>query len=100
MNNQIRYVGQNKTRLASVGIGAMSFSNFYGPCNDEQADPFFLRQLIWVSMHRYIKCLWNGVSEQRIGGFLAKQGRMANDFFHIATKAGICRDLDTGARLQ
>ena len=39
-----------------------------------------------------------GVSEQRIGSFLAKQGRLATDFFHIATKAGICRDPDTGVR--
>ena len=38
MNNKTRHIGQDKTRLASVGIGAMSFSNFYGPCNDEQAD--------------------------------------------------------------
>ena len=38
------------------------------------------------------------MSEQRIGSFLAKQGRRATDFFHIATKAAICRDPDTGAR--
>ena len=99
MNNQIRYVGQNKTRLASVGIGAMSFSNFYGPCNDEQADSVLSAAIDLGLNHIDTSNVYGmGVSEQRIGGFLAKQGRMANDFFHIATKAGICRDLDTGAR--
>ena len=99
MNNQIRYIGQNKTRLASVGIGAMSFSNFYGPCNDEQADSVLSAAIDLGLNHIDTSNVYGmGVSEQRIGGFLAKQGRMANDFFHIATKAGICRDRDTGAR--
>merc|ERR1712070_367421 len=31
-------------------------------------------------------------SENRIGTFLAKQGKQAQDFFKIATKAGITRD--------
>ena len=33
-----------------------------------------------------------------IGTFLAKQGPSASDLFSIATKAGISRDKETGAR--
>ena len=99
MNNQTRYIGQDKTRLASVGIGAMSFSNFYGPCNDEQADSILTAAIDLGLNHIDTSNVYGmGVSEQRIGTFLAKQGRLATDFFHIATKAGICRDPDTGVR--
>ena len=99
MNNQIRHIGQDETRLASVGIGAMSFSNFYGPCNDEQADSILTAAIDLGLNHIDTSNVYGmGVSEQRIGSFLAKQGRLATDFFHIATKAGICRDPDTGVR--
>ena len=39
-----------------------------------------------------------GVSEQRIGAFLAQQGQQKETLFSIATKAGICRDPETGTR--
>lgn len=99
MNNKTRHIGQDKTRLASVGIGAMSFSNFYGPCNDEQADSILTAAIDLGLNHIDTSNVYGmGVSEQRIGSFLSKQGRLATDFFHIATKAGICRDPDTGVR--
>jgi aryl-alcohol dehydrogenase-like predicted oxidoreductase len=99
MNNQTRHIGQDNTKLASVGIGAMSFSNFYGPCDDNQADAILTAALDLGLNHIDTSNVYGmGVSEQRIGSFLAKQGRPASDFFHIATKAGIHRDPDTGAR--
>ena len=99
MNIQTRHIGQDKTKLASVGIGAMSFSNFYGSCNDEQADSILTAAIDLGLNHIDTSNVYGmGVSEQRIGSFLAKQGRLATDFFHIATKAGICRDPNTGAR--
>ena len=99
MNYQIRHIGHDETKLASVGIGAMSFSNFYGPCNDDQAEAILTAALDLGINHIDTSNVYGmGVSEQRIGNFLAKQGRQATDFFHIATKAGICRNLDTGER--
>ena len=99
MNTHIRHIGQDETKLSSVGIGAMSFSNFYGPCDDDQAEAILTLALNLGLNHIDTSNVYGmGVSEQRIGSFLSKQGRQATDFFHIATKAGICRDPDTGVR--
>ena len=99
MNTQIRQIGQDETKLASVGVGAMSFTNFYGPCDDVQAEAILTAALDLGLNHLDTSNVYGmGVSEQRIGSFLAKQGHQATDFFHIATKAGICRDPDTGVR--
>ena len=77
----------------------MSFSNFYGPCDDDQANAILSAAIDLGLNHIDTSYVYGmGVSEQRIGNFLAKQGRSATDFFHIATKAGICRDPDTGVR--
>ena len=70
MNNKTRHIGQDKTRLASVGIGAMSFSNFYGPCNDEQADSILTAAIELGLNHIDTSNVYGmGVSEQRIGSF-------------------------------
>ena len=99
MNMKTRQIGKQSRDLASVGIGAMSFSNFYGPCDDRQAHAILKAALDLGLDHIDTSNVYGmGVSEQRIGSFLAKQGRRATDFFHIATKAAICRDPDTGAR--
>lgn len=99
MNMKMRQVGQDGRQVASVGIGGMSFTNFYGPCDEERAEAVLMAALDLGLDHIDTSNVYGmGVSEQRIGNFLAKQGRQAADFFHIATKAGICRDPDTGAR--
>lgn len=99
MNMKTRQIGTDDRQVAAVGIGAMSFSNFYGPCDDDQADAILTAALDLGLNHIDTSNVYGmGVSEQRIGRFLAKQGRKAAEFFHIATKAGICRDPDTGTR--
>lgn len=99
MNMQTRQIGSDGRQVASVGIGAMSFSNFYGPCDDRQAEVILGAAMDLGLDHIDTSNVYGmGVSEQRIGSFLAKQGRQATDFFHIATKAAICRDAETGAR--
>ena len=35
--NKSRKLGKYGEDVSPVGIGAMSFTNFYGPCNDSQA---------------------------------------------------------------
>ena len=32
-HNKYRKLGKNGAEVAPIGIGAMSFTNFYGPCN-------------------------------------------------------------------
>jgi aryl-alcohol dehydrogenase-like predicted oxidoreductase len=36
--NKLRKLGKFGAQVAPIGIGAMSFTNFYGPCNDNQAN--------------------------------------------------------------
>ena len=36
--NSSRKLGKFGSDIAPIGIGAMSFTDFYGPCNDEQAN--------------------------------------------------------------
>jgi aryl-alcohol dehydrogenase-like predicted oxidoreductase len=88
-----RRLGQNGPEVFPIGIGAMSFSNFYGEATREHA-----LALLQMAMDNGVNHIDTadiygmGVSELAIGAFLAKQGKQAQDFFHIATKAGIDRN--------
>lgn len=88
-----RRLGQHGPEVFPIGIGAMSFSNFYGQATREHA-----LALLQMAMDNGVNHIDTadiygmGVSELAIGAFLAKQGKQAQDFFHIATKAGIDRD--------
>lgn len=98
-SNKVRRLGAGGVEVASVGFGAMSFTNFYGPCSDEQADAVLSTALDLGIDHIDTSNVYGmGVSESRIGAFLAKQGRSASTLFKIATKAGICRDADNKNR--
>ena len=64
----------------------MSFTNFYGPCNDEQADKVLTAALDLNLKHIDTSNIYGmGKSEERIGEFLSKQGKQANSLFNIAT---------------
>jgi len=98
-NMKVRQIGKNGAKVAAVGFGAMSFTNFYGPCSDEQADAVLNAAIDLGIDHLDTSNVYGmGTSESRIGAFLAKQGKQASQYFKIATKAGICRDLETGTR--
>jgi aryl-alcohol dehydrogenase-like predicted oxidoreductase len=92
-----RRLGQNGPEVFPIGIGAMSFSNFYGEATREDALALLEMAMDHGVNHIDTADIYGmGVSEIAIGAFLAKQGKQAQDFFHIATKAGIDRD-DTGS---
>ena len=77
----------------------MSFTNFYGPCSDTQSAEVLSACLDMGVTHIDTSNVYGmGVSEQRIGAFLSQQGQQKNTLFSIATKAGICRDPETGTR--
>ena len=85
--------------MASVGYGAMSLTNFYGPCDEEQAHNVLTACVDFGIEHIDTSNAYGaGTSESRIGTFLAKQGSSANSMFKIATKAGITTHPETGAR--
>lgn len=91
---QTREMGRNGARISPIGIGAMSFSNFYGP-TDEAASHAILGAGMELGVtHIDTSNIYGaGGSETVIGTFL-KARPEAREFFHIATKAGITRDAD------
>ena len=98
-HSKYRKLGKFGAEVAPVGIGAMSFTNFYGPCNDRQANDILTAALDMDLKHIDTSNVYgSGKSEERIGEFLSKQGNLANDLFNIATKAAIYTDPETGKR--
>lgn len=90
-----RQLGQNGPIVSAIGIGAMSFSNFYGPASDEQAYEVLAQAITLGINHIDTANLYGkGRSETLIGQFLKAQGKRAGDFFSIATKASIRQDAD------
>ena len=92
---QQRKLGQLGTPVSAVGYGAMSFTDFYGPATEEGSEAVLAQCINLGITHIDTSNAYGlGKSENRIGAFLAKQGKQAQDFFKIATKAGITRDAD------
>ena len=79
-----------ETDVSALGIGAMSFSDFYGPTDDEKSHAILSAALDLGIDHIDTSNIYGmGVSEERIGSFLATQGSKRHTLFKIATKAGI-----------
>lgn len=96
---QQRKLGSTGTTVSAIGIGAMSFSDFYGPTDEERSHAILSKALdLGIDHLDTANVYGSGVSEERIGSFLAKQGAQRNGMFKIATKAAIKRDAD-GNRL-
>lgn len=92
---QQRKLGQLGTPVSAIGYGAMSLSDFYGPTNDALSDAVLTRCLDLGISHIDTSNVYGlGKSESRIGAFLAKQGKQAQDLFVIATKAAITATAD------
>ena len=92
---QQRKLGQLGTPVSAVGYGAMSFTDFYGPATEDGSEAVLAQCINLGITHIDTSNAYGlGKSENRIGAFLAKQGKQAQDFFKIATKAGITRDAD------
>ena len=86
---------QSGLLVSEVGLGCMSFANFYGATNEREshetlfaAMDFGLDFLDTASLYGW------GLSEEIIGSFIKDH----KGHFKIATKAGIARDLVTGVR--
>ncbi|MBL4806786.1 MAG: aldo/keto reductase [Rhodobacteraceae bacterium] len=96
---QSRNIGNFGPVSSAIGIGAMSFSNFYGS-TDEAASHAILDEAMALGVtHIDTSNVYGaGESERVIGTFLAARGAEARDHFSIATKAGITRDPETGKR--
>ena len=85
--------------ISPIGIGAMSFSNFYGETTEAASHEILQTALDQGVTHIDTANVYGPEkSELAIGSFLARQGASAQDMFVIATKAGIARNSDTGER--
>ena len=72
---QQRQLGTTGPKISALGIGAMSFSNFYGPVSEQQSHAVLQVALDEGVTHIDTANVYGmGVSEQSIGSFLKKQG--------------------------
>lgn len=92
-----RKLGKYGAEVSPIGIGAMSFSNFYGPTNEKESHKILTEALDQDISHIDTASVYGaGASEAAIGSFLAKQGSRRNTLFSIATKVGIKGNIQTG----
>jgi len=94
-----RKLGENGPLVSAIGIGAMSFTNFYGSTNEEASHSILKTALDLGIDHIDTANVYGmGLSERIIGSFLLKQGKRKKELFTIASKASIFTDKDTGVR--
>mgnify|MGYP005666743531 FL=1 len=94
-----RQLGMHGPHVSAIGVGALSFSNFYGTAEDEESHKVLDAALDLGINHIDTSNVYgNGRSETVIGSFLSKQGKLKGQLFTIASKVGICRDSETGQR--
>lgn len=94
-----RRLGAGGPLISPIGIGAMSFSDFYGPTDEAKSHAILETALDEGVTHIDTANVYGPkISEEVIGSFLAKQGAARHDLFSIATKSSIARDPETGRR--
>lgn len=85
----------NGKTVSEIGLGCMSFAGFYGPTTEPEAHETLAAALdLGIDFLDTSNVYGMGVSERMIGSFIAGDGNK----FSIATKGGIARDPETGAR--
>lgn len=90
---QTRQLGNSGTKTSALGIGAMSFSDFYGPTTEQNSFAILDAAMSAGVTHIDTSNVYGaGHSERIIGAYLQSRGAGARDHFVIATKAGITRD--------
>ena len=88
----MRRIGRNGPEVSALGIGAMSFSNFYGETDEAHSHAILdAARKAGVTHIDTANVYGMGTSEAAIGTYFAKNGAGLRDEFHIATKAAITR---------
>ena len=91
---QQRRLGQDGPMTSAIGIGAMSFSDFYGATNEVESHAILDAALELGVTHIDTSNIYGmGRSETVIGTYLAAHPE-AREQFQIATKAAISRDAE------
>ena len=95
-----RRLGKSGPEVSAIGIGAMSFSNFYADATEADAHAILDAALESGVDHIDTANIYGmGVSETVIGTYLKRYGTGGEIPFRIATKASIHRDPETGKRV-
>ena len=85
-----RKLGNSGTIISAMGIGAMSFTDFYGKTDERESHAILKLALdLGIDNIDTSSLYGKGISEKRIGTFLREQGKRGHSLFKIATKAGI-----------
>jgi len=91
---KLRQLGQNGPMIHPIGIGAMSFTNFYGETNEADSHAILDAAIEAGVNHIDTANIYGmGTSEDVIGSYFQKNPA-AKDHFHIATKGSITRNPD------
>ncbi|MGH1354885.1 MAG: aldo/keto reductase [Thalassovita sp.] len=91
---KLRKLGKNGPEISALGIGAMSFAEFYGPTTEENSFAVLSAALDAGVTHIDTANVYGmGRSERAIGQFL-RDNPGTREQFHIATKAAITKDDD------
>jgi len=91
---QRRKLGKTGPEVHPVGVGAMSFTNFYGPTTEVESIAVLDAALAaGVTLIDTSNVYGQGTSETVIGNYL-KVNQDARETFKIATKGGITRNPD------
>lgn len=94
-----RELGHTGIEISAMGIGGMSFSNFYGPTDEAQSFAILDAAMELGVTHLDTSNIYGmGRSETVIGAYLNARGAEARAHFSIATKASITKHPETGAR--
>ena len=96
---QYRLIPQAHIELSAVGIGAMSFADFYGPVTEDQAHAILDKaRHVGINHIDTANIYGRGNSETFIGHYLQAHPGAREEFF-IATKAGIGTNPETKERI-
>ena len=91
---KLRSMGSSGPEVSALGIGAMSFAEFYGPTTEENSYAILAGALDAGVSHIDTSNVYGmGRSERAIGQFL-RDNPGTREHFHIATKASITVDDD------
>jgi len=81
---QQRQLGKNGPMISAIGIGAMSFSDFYGPTSEAESHAILNAALDEGVTHIDTADIYGGGnSESVIGTFLNQQGNRKHQLFSI-----------------
>ncbi len=97
---KMRKLGSQGPEISALGVGAMSFAEFYGPTTEENSFAILAAAIEAGVTHIDTSNVYGmGRSEKAIGQFL-KDNPGSREKFHIATKASIARDADGNTTIR